>query len=103
MTRLTAAASPDRAGPCQQSWSSTLRLTFGACPPLLQVLPDQRGCPVRLLQQLPADRRGRIWRHVELNKEGFMTSLALFMVSVTENATAGCVISQSSQFFRGAL
>lgn len=30
-------------------------------------------------------------------------TFALFMVSVTEIAIAGCVISQSSQFFRGAL
>ena len=59
---------------CQpwQSWTALvgvlgpprLPLMFGACPPLLQVLPDQRRCPVRLLQQLPADRWGRIWRHV---------------------------------------
>lgn len=30
----------------------------------LQILPDQCRSPVPLLQQLPTDRRGRIWRHV---------------------------------------
>lgn len=47
-----------RAGPWwQESW-----VLFGACP--LQILPDQCRSPVPLLQQLPTDRRGRIWRHV---------------------------------------
>ena len=56
---------PDRAGHLVRVLGPPgLQLTFGACPPLLQVLPDQRGCPVPVLQQLPADRRGRIWRHV---------------------------------------
>ncbi|XP_060253770.1 GEL complex subunit OPTI isoform X1 [Ovis aries] len=49
--------------------------------------------------QIDEEEYGGTW---ELTKEGFMTSFALFMVSVTENATAGCVISQSSQFFRGS-
>ena len=66
---------------------------------LVLVLPCSRFCLINAgvlyvyfsnYLQIDEEEYGGTW---ELTKEGFMTSFALFMVSVTENATAGCVIS----------
>ena len=94
-TRLTATASPDRAGP--RWWEFWVLHTCHSC--LVLALPCSRFCLINAgvlyvyfsnYLQIDEEEYGGTW---ELTKEGFMTSFALFMVCVTEDVTAGSVIS----------